>query len=80
MPSVRRRVAEMDRNLPIQRLRTMESKLADTHRQADTVVPYQTRIERPHGLQHAQASTHGTLGIVLMRLGIAKVDEQAIAQ
>jgi putative ABC transport system permease protein len=30
MPAVRRRVAEMDRSLPIQRLRTMESRLADT--------------------------------------------------
>ena len=37
-------------------------------------------IARPHRRQQLQASPHGALGIVLMRLRIAEVDEQAIAQ
>jgi hypothetical protein len=34
----------------------------------------------PHGLENAQAGAHGTLCIILMRLRIAEVDEQPIAQ
>ena len=43
-------------------------------------VLHQAGIQRPHGLQDAQAGAHGTLRVIFMRLRIAKVDEQAIAQ
>ena len=53
---------------------------AHAHRQADAFVLDQARIQRAHGFQNAQPGAHGALGIVLMRLGIAKVHQQAIAQ
>ena len=53
---------------------------ADPHRQADARVPQQAGRQRPHRLQHAQAGAHGALRVIFMRLRIAKVDEQAIAQ
>ena len=34
----------------------------------------------PHGLEDAQPRVHGPLGIIFMRLGIAKVHQQAISQ
>jgi hypothetical protein len=40
----------------------------------------QTGIQLPHGLQHPQPGSHGALGIVLVRLGVAEVDQQAVAQ
>ena len=40
----------------------------------------QAGIQRPHGLEDAQAGPHGPLGIIFMGLRIAKVDQQAIAQ
>ena len=53
---------------------------ADPHRQADARVPQQAGRQRPHRLQNAQAGAHGALRVIFMRLRIAKVDEQAIAQ
>src|SRR5262249_57592973 len=38
------------------------------------------RIQLPQGLQHPQSSTHGALRIVLVRQGVAKVDQQPIAE
>ena len=40
----------------------------------------QARIELSHGLHHPQPGPHGPLGVIFVRQGIAKVDEQAIAQ
>ena len=34
----------------------------------------------PHGLHEPEPGPHGALGIVFMRLGIAKIDQQPIAQ
>jgi len=50
------------------------------HGQFHTPLLPQASIELPQGFHHAQASTHGPLRIVFMRLRIAKVDQQAIAQ
>ena len=33
-----------------------------------------------HGFDHAQAGSHGPLRVIFMRQGVAKVDEQAIAE
>ena len=38
------------------------------------------RIEFLHSCDHTQTCPHSSLRIVFMRLGIAKVDEQAIAE
>jgi hypothetical protein len=40
----------------------------------------ETGIELSHGLDHPLASPHGPLGVIFVRLGIAEVDQQAIAQ
>ena len=48
--------------------------------QAHALVLRQAGIERSHGLENAQAGAHGPLGVVFMRLRIAKVDQQAIAE
>ena len=40
----------------------------------------QTGIQRPHGVENAQARPHRPLGVVFVRLGIAKVHQQAVAQ
>ena len=52
----------------------------DPHREPDSLVLDEPRIERPHRRQQLQAGAHGALGIVLMRLRIAEVDEQPIPQ
>ncbi len=46
----------------------------------DAVALLEAGIQPRVRLQDPEASTHRPLGIVLMRLGIAKVDEQSIAQ
>ena len=33
-----------------------------------------------HGVHHAQPGAHGPLGVIFVRLGVAEVDEQAIAE
>ena len=40
----------------------------------------QSAIQGAHGLDDPQARVHGALGIIFMGTGIAKVDEQAIAE
>ena len=40
----------------------------------------QAAIEGDHGLHHVQASAHGALRIVFMRLWITKVDQETIAE
>jgi hypothetical protein len=44
------------------------------------LVLFQVGIQRPHGVEDAQASTDGPLGIVFVGLREAKVHQQAIAQ
>jgi hypothetical protein len=53
---------------------------ADAHRQSSVLVLRQTGVQRPHGLENAQAAPHRPLGIVFVRLRIAKVDQQPVAQ
>src|SRR5262245_17934685 len=53
---------------------------ADSYRQGHTPSLGEAAIRRPHGLQDSQPTLYRALGIVLMRLRIAEVDEQAIPQ
>jgi hypothetical protein len=52
----------------------------DTDGEVDTVDLLQTAIEFTHGIEDAQPRTHGSLRIVFMRVGIAKIDQEPIAQ
>jgi hypothetical protein len=47
----------------------------DADRQLHPIVLRQTDIERSQRLYHVEASPHGSSGIILMRLGITKVDQ-----
>jgi hypothetical protein len=40
----------------------------------------QAGIELAQGLDHTQPGAHGALGVVFVRLRVAKVDQQAIAE
>jgi hypothetical protein len=51
-----------------------------THGYLDAPFAHQTRIEVAQGVDHAEPGADGALSVVLMRLGIAKVDQQAVAQ
>ena len=51
-----------------------------THGQAHLVVLLQVCIVCLHGLNDAQPGTNSTLGVVLVRLRIAEIDQQAIAE
>jgi hypothetical protein len=53
---------------------------AEPHGQAHPMLPLQACIQGPHGLDHAEPATDGPLDRVFMRLGIAKVHQQAIAE
>ena len=53
---------------------------AEPHGQAHPVRLLQARIQRPHGLDHAEPAADGPLDLVFMGLGIAEVHEQAIAE
>ena len=53
---------------------------AHPHGQPHASFLLQPGVQEPHGLQDAQSGSPGALGIVLVRLGIAKVHQQAIAQ
>jgi hypothetical protein len=50
------------------------------HRQVHTPLLRQANIELAQGLDDPQSSPHRPLGVILMREGIAEVDEQAIAE
>ena len=50
------------------------------HGQVHTPLLRQARIELPQGLDHPQPGPHGPLGVVLVRQGVAEVDQQAIAE
>ena len=53
---------------------------AEPYGQADPVRLLQAGIEGVQRLDHAQPGPHGPLGIVLMRQGVAEVDEQAVPE
>ena len=52
---------------------------ADADRQPDACVPRQARIEISHSRHQAKTGADRPLGIILMRLRIAKVHQEAIA-
>src|SRR5215217_5904909 len=52
----------------------------DTYRETNTLLSLQLGIEPPRRLDYAKSRTHGSVGIVFMGLGIAKVDQQAIPE
>ena len=53
---------------------------AEPHRELHTVLGRQTGIQGGDGLDNAQARVHRAPGIVFMGRGIAKIDQQAIAE
>ena len=53
---------------------------ADTDRQPDACVPRQARIELSHSRHQAKTGAYRPLGVIFMRLRIAKVHQEAIAQ
>jgi hypothetical protein len=53
---------------------------ADAYRQSSVLVLRQLGIQRVHRLEDAQSGPHGPLRIILMRPGIAKIDQQPIAE
>ena len=48
--------------------------------QVQTLVPLQAGIQRFHGREDAQPSLYRPLGILVVGLGPAEVDEQAVTQ
>jgi hypothetical protein len=53
---------------------------ADTDRQADRVLLRHTCIQHAEGFDHPETGTHGAVGIVFVRPGIAKIHQQPIAE
>jgi hypothetical protein len=53
---------------------------AQAHRQPEALVRYQTRRQRSQGVEYLQPCPHSSLGIVLMRLRIAEVHQQAVTK
>jgi hypothetical protein len=53
---------------------------AQAHGQAYPALLCQAGVELLQGLQHPQPGSHRALGIILVRQGVAEVDEQAIAE
>ena len=54
----------------------------DAHpdRQLDPALGHEALVQPSHGLHHAEGGAHGALAIVLVRLRVAEVDEQAVAE
>src|SRR5438128_7809122 len=50
------------------------------HRQWHTPLPRQARIELPHGLYNPESGPHRPLRIILVGQGVAKIDQQSIAE
>ena len=50
------------------------------HRQLHPPLLRETGIELPQGLDDPQPGPHGPLGVIFVRQGVAKVDEQAVAE
>src|SRR5262245_21276090 len=53
---------------------------AQTESKLDAFVLLQTSIEVPHGSKNSQPSPYCSLGVILMGLGIAKIDEETITK
>jgi hypothetical protein len=53
---------------------------AQPHRQLDALLARQPGIEHGDRLHHPEPALDGPLGIIFMGVGIAEVDQQAIAQ
>ena len=53
---------------------------AKPHGELDTVLCRQTGIQGGDGLDNAQAGVHGAPGLVFMGRGVAKIDQQPIAE
>ncbi len=53
---------------------------AEPHGELHTVLCRQTGIQGGDGLDNAQAGVHGAPGIVFMGRGVAKIDQQPIAE
>jgi hypothetical protein len=53
---------------------------ADPHGEWHPVGSLQTGIQGGDGLDHAQAGVHGAPSVVFMRRGVAKIDQQPVAE
>jgi hypothetical protein len=53
---------------------------AQTHIELHPVLLRHAGVELPHGLHHPHPGTHRSLGIILMGIGVAEVDQQAITE
>src|SRR5262245_22561696 len=53
---------------------------SDAHAQPHSALLLQLLIQPPHGFHHPQGGAHRALAVVFMRLGVAKIYEQTIAQ
>jgi hypothetical protein len=53
---------------------------AQAHRQLHPPLLRQAGIELAHGLHHPQPGPHRSLGVIFVREGVAKVDQQAITE
>ena len=52
----------------------------EAHGHPHPVALLQERVERVHGAEDTKAGPYGTLGVVFVRQGIAKVDQEPIAE
>ena len=53
---------------------------AQAHRHSDALVCHQSCLKRGQGAEHLQPRPYGPLGVILVRLWIAEVHQQAISQ
>jgi hypothetical protein len=53
---------------------------AQAHREPNTPLLHQAHAQCVHSLDHPQSSPHRAQGVIFMGLGVAKVDQEAIAQ
>src|SRR6266850_6650202 len=53
---------------------------AQTESELDTFLSLQTGIQVFHGIEDTQARSYRSLGVIFMRLGIAKIDQETVAQ
>ena len=53
---------------------------AQAHGQPEVLVRRQPRLQRGQGVEHLQPRPHGALGVILVRLRIAEVHQQAITE
>src|SRR6266446_8634476 len=53
---------------------------AQTDSKLNTCVLFETSIQISHGIEDTQACPYGSLGVIFMGLGIAKVDQEPIPE